>query len=150
MCVGIRIEEENTINLHRTQHTHIPRTMFTSPSSLRTAATPSHKSPIAILTPAVSRARVLDTSRPNPLTLPIPRHPKERPDIRLVLHLLRRFWRRASIRFACPVGSTVRGIVLVVGGEDCEGLSAGSAGVVRALGRLNSCRGFGWRAEQSE
>lgn len=99
--------------------------------------------PITILTPALTRVRVTDASSPNASILSMLGVPKERPAIRLVLHLARCLRRCAGVRAASPIWCTVGFVVRVVRFEDGESLGLTGAGIVRALGRLDVFGDFG-------
>lgn len=102
------------------------------------AVTAGNKSAIGVLAATLSGLGVLDTGGAVSGTLSLTA-PVEDPVVRVGLELA--VGRGgAGIRLACAVGSTVVGVVLVVGLKDGEGLGRRSASVVGALGCLNGGR----------
>jgi hypothetical protein len=99
-----------------------------------------HESPIRVFTPTRPIIRTLDTPRSITrfFSLHTRRIPKERPCTRLRRH---RRSRCTVVRLACSVRGAVVLVVLVVLGEDSEGLGGGSR-IVTAFSGLDCFAGF--------
>lgn len=133
-------------NAHQTQQPP-PSNLASRPQS-STAARPSNKGAIRILTPTLARLRILNAigaiSTIGTIIIP-----EESPAIAVDVGHLRTSGRRARVRDAGAVRRAVVVIVGVVGGEDGEGLGRACAGVVAALCGLDGCACLCGRAVQS-